>query len=167
MTAEQATQAPGPRSRAASRKRRRMYLVVTSLAVLGLAVALVLTALQDSIRMFYDPTEAIERQIPAGQVFRLGGLVEEGSLERGTDELVYKFRVTDGNETMQVVYRGQVPDLFREGQGVVAEGHLDANGIFIASEVLAKHDENYMPKEVAESLKERGLWQHENEGASE
>ncbi|MFC7048192.1 cytochrome c maturation protein CcmE [Emcibacter nanhaiensis] len=161
MTTQQTGTVQSPRSRAASRKRRRMYLVLSSLAVLGLAVALVLTALGDSIRMFYDPTEVVERQIPAGETFRLGGLVEKGSLERGGDKLLYKFRVTDGNETMQVIYHGQVPDLFREGQGVVAEGHLDENGIFVANEVLAKHDENYMPKEVAESLKERGLWQHE------
>ncbi|WP_321395311.1 cytochrome c maturation protein CcmE [Emcibacter sp.] len=165
MTEQQPSPAQPPRRRAASRKRRRMYLVISSLAVLGLAVGLVLTALQDSIRMFYDPTEVLERQIPAGQDFRLGGLVEEGSLVHGDDELLYKFTVTDGNDSLQVVYRGQVPDLFREGQGVVAEGHLDENGIFIASEVLAKHDENYMPKEVAESLKKRGLWQHEGEGA--
>ena len=161
MTSQQTGTVQGPRSRAASRKRRRMYLVLSSMAVLGLAVALVLTALGDSIRMFHDPTEVTERQIPAGQTFRLGGLVEAGSLERGGDELLYQFRVTDGNETIQVIYRGQVPDLFREGQGVVCEGHLNKDGVFVANEVLAKHDENYMPKEVAESLKERGLWQHE------
>lgn len=166
--ADQKTAKPqSPRSRAATRKRRRMYLVGSSLAVLGLAAALILTALGDSIRMFYDPTEVLERQLAPGKTFRLGGLVEKGSLVRAQDEFLYEFTVTDGNESIRVSFRGQVPDLFREGQGVVAEGHLDDNGLFIADKVLAKHDENYMPKEVADSLKERGLWQHEGEGATQ
>lgn len=150
--------------KAGARKKRRMYLLLTSLAVLGLAVFLVLNALEDSIRLFYDPTEIAEKGISPGQNFRLGGLVAENSFEAlETDGiLINKFTVTDGNETVAVLYEGLLPDLFREGQGVVAEGAMNGSGIFIASEVLAKHDENYMPKEVIDSLKKRGTWQEDD-----
>ena len=147
--------------KAGARKKRRMYLLLTSLAVLGLAVLLVLSALEDSIRLFYDPTEIAEKGIKPGQNFRLGGLVEDDSfvsLETG-GILINKFIVTDGNETVDVIYEGLLPDLFREGQGVVAEGSMNGAGVFVATEVLAKHDENYMPKEVIDSLKKRGEWQ--------
>jgi len=152
-------------TRASLRKRRRMYMVLTSMGLLGLAAFLVFTALGDNIRMFYDPTEVKERNLAAGQNFRLGGLVAKDSLRSPKDldsggAVKYEFVVTDGNETLKVVYEGILPDLFREGQGVVTEGQLNGQGIFVAEKVLAKHDENYMPKEVADSLKERGLWQH-------
>ncbi len=147
--------------KAGARKKRRMYLLLTSLAVLGLAVMLVLSALEDSIRLFYDPTEIAEKGIKPGQNFRLGGLVENDSFEAQETGgiLVNKFTVTDGNETVAVIYEGLLPDLFREGQGVVAEGAMNGTGVFVATEVLAKHDENYMPKEVIDSLKKRGEWQ--------
>tara|TARA_B100001939_G_scaffold346021_2_gene363890 strand:- start:958 stop:1404 length:447 start_codon:yes stop_codon:yes gene_type:complete len=144
-----------------------MILVLSSLLVLGLATMLVILALGDSVRLFYDPTEVKEKQIGPGRPFRLGGLVEEGSFRKGGDELAYSFAITDGNERIEVSYRGLLPDLFREGQGVVAEGELTADGTFRASEVLAKHDENYMPREVADSLKKRGLWQHGADGPEE
>ncbi|WP_339863062.1 cytochrome c maturation protein CcmE [Paremcibacter congregatus] len=147
--------------KAGARKKRRLYLLLTSLAVLGLAVVLVLNALEDNIRLFYDPTEVRERHIAPGKTFRLGGLVEDGSYAREEKDglLINLFTVTDGNESIKVRYEGLLPDLFREGQGVVAEGKLSAEGIFISTEVLAKHDEKYMPKEVTDSLKKRGTWQ--------
>jgi len=148
---------------AGARKRRRLYLLLTSLAVLGLALVLVLNALEDNIRLFYDPTEVVEKNIRVGQSFRLGGLVEGGSYRKREKAggLVNEFIITDGNKTVPVIYEGLLPDLFREGQGVVAEGALNEAGVFMASEVLAKHDENYMPKEVIDSLKKRGQWQHD------
>lgn len=149
--------------KAGARKKRRMYLLLTSLAVLGLAVLLVLNALEDSIRLFYDPTEIVEKGIAPGQDFRLGGLVMDGSFAAHEENniLINKFTITDGNETVAVIYEGLLPDLFREGQGVVAEGAMNGAGVFVATEVLAKHDENYMPKEVIDSLKKRGEWQRE------
>lgn len=147
--------------KAGARKKRRLYLLITSLAILGLAVLLVLSALEDNIRLFYDPTEIVEKGIKPGQNFRLGGLVVEDSYmsEEIHDILVNKFDVTDGNETVSVLYNGLLPDLFREGQGIVAEGAMNGSGVFVATEVLAKHDENYMPVEVIDSLKKRGEWQ--------
>jgi len=142
-----------------TRKRRRMYLLVALLLAFGGATALVLTALDDSVAFFYSPSDLAEKTVPAGQRFRLGGLVEEGSVERSSDRVSVSFRVTDTVRTVPVRYSGLLPDLFREGQGVVAEGSLDASGTFVASQVLAKHDENYMPKEVAEALKKTGQWQ--------
>ncbi|MCF6197302.1 MAG: cytochrome c maturation protein CcmE [Emcibacter sp.] len=152
-----------PATKAGMRKKRRLYLMLTSIAVLGLAVLLVLSALEDSIRLFYDPTEIVEKGIKPGQDFRLGGLVATDSLERHEIKgaMVNKFTVTDGNETVDVTYVGLLPDLFREGQGVVAEGSMNSAGVFVATEVLAKHDENYMPKEVIDSLKKRGEWQRD------
>ncbi len=148
---------------AGARKKRRLYLLLTSLAVFGLAVLLVLNALEDSIRLFYDPTEIVEKAIKPGQDFRLGGLVEADSFhsQEKDGELINHFRVTDGNETVAVTFKGLLPDLFREGQGIVAEGAMNGAGVFVATEVLAKHDENYMPKEVVDSLKKRGEWQRE------
>jgi len=141
-----------------TRKRRRLYLVALLLLTLGGAAALVLTALQDEVTFFYSPSDLAEKTIPAGQRFRLGGLVEEGSVERSADEVQVSFRITDTARTVPVRYSGLLPDLFREGQGVVAEGSLDAGGTFVASQVLAKHDENYMPREVADALKKSGQW---------
>ncbi len=140
-----------------TRKRRRLYIVVAAMTVLGLAAALVLTSFQDSLVFFRSPSDLVENPIPASRTFRLGGLVEEGSYVK--DGVDIRFNVTDLNETVQVQFRGLVPDLFREGQGVVTEGQFDESGVFVASNVLAKHDENYMPPEVADSLKKSGQWQ--------
>jgi cytochrome c-type biogenesis protein CcmE len=142
-----------------TRKRRRLYLVIALVLALGGAAALVLTAFEESIVFFYAPSDLAEQPVAPGRRFRLGGLVEEGSVGRAADGVTITFRVTDTAEAVPVSYRGLLPDLFREGQGVVAEGSLDAGGTFVATEVLAKHDENYMPPEVAEALKERGEWQ--------
>lgn len=139
-------------------KRKRLWLVVGSLAVLGFAATLVLTALNDNIVFFYSPTQMVEKQIPPERRFRMGGLVEAGSVTKSPDGQVTSFRVTDTNKTVGVVYRGLLPDLFREGQGVVAEGSLGSDGVFVAREILAKHDENYMPPEVAKALKDSGQW---------
>jgi cytochrome c-type biogenesis protein CcmE len=140
-----------------TRKQRRLVLIGSGLAVLGVAAALVLTALRDSIVFFNSPTEIVENKIAPGTRVRLGGLVQPNSVVRGEHGLV-RFDVTDGNRTITVAYTGILPDLFREGQGVVTEGALDAAGTFKADSVLAKHDENYMPKEVADSLKKQGHW---------
>ncbi len=137
-----------------TRKQRRSVFIGASLAVLGLAVGLVLYALEDSIVFFYSPSEVVEKNLIPGQRFRLGGLVETGSVVRGESTEV-RFAVTDKAQTIQVVYRGVLPDLFREEQGVIAEGRLDKSGLFIADSVLAKHDENYMPREVYEALKKQ------------
>ena len=145
-------------NRASKRKQKRFYLILTSMTVLVLAVGLVLTALQDSISLFLDPSELVERDLPDGQRIRLGGLVVEDSFRKADDGLTYHFDITDGAETVSVVYKGSLPDLFREGQGVVVEGETNHIGPFVATEVLAKHDENYMPKEVIESLKKRGVY---------
>ena len=140
-----------------TRKQRRLTIIGCSLGVLGLAAALVLNALRDSIVFFSTPTMVSEQHIAPGRRFRLGGLVQPGSLKRG-DNLAITFEVADSNAKLPVFYKGILPDLFREGQGVVAEGALDAAGIFKADTVLAKHDETYMPKEVADALKKQGHW---------
>jgi cytochrome c-type biogenesis protein CcmE len=136
------------------------------LVVLAGATALVLSAFKDSIVFFYSPAEVAEKHIAPGQRFRLGGLVQEGSLKRGPGDRA-EFVVTDNNKTMKVVYEGLLPDLFREKQGVVAEGRLDAQNIFIAEKVLAKHDEKYMPREVADALKKQGKWREGGEAPKE
>ena len=138
-------------------KRKRLWLLLGSLAVLGVAATLVLTALNDNIVFFYSPTQVAEKHPGPERRFRLGGLVEQGSVKKDGQEV--RFVVTDMAKTVPVVYRGLLPDLFREGQGVIAEGSLGADGVFVAREVLAKHDENYMPPEVAKALKESGRWQ--------
>jgi cytochrome c-type biogenesis protein CcmE len=141
-----------------TRKQRRLTMIGCSLAVLGIAAALVLNALRDSIVFFSTPSMVAEKHIEPGRRFRLGGMVEKGSLARGND-LAVSFKVGDGsNVTLPVSYKGILPDLFREGQGVVAEGALDSTGVFRADTVLAKHDETYMPKEVADALKKQGHW---------
>jgi cytochrome c-type biogenesis protein CcmE len=141
-----------------TRKQRRLTMIGCSLAVLGIAAALVLNALRDSIVFFSTPSMVAEKHIQPGRRFRLGGMVEKGSLARGND-LVVSFKVGDGsNVTLPVTYKGILPDLFREGQGVVAEGALDSSGVFRADTVLAKHDETYMPKDVADALKKQGHW---------
>lgn len=142
-----------------TRKRRRLYIVVIGMAILGLAAGLVLMSFEDSLVFFHSPSDLAEKPVPAGRTFRLGGLVEEGSFIKKGVEIT--FRVTDMVESIDVRFRGLVPDLFREGQGVVAEGQMGEDGVFVASNVLAKHDENYMPPEVAESLKKAGQWKAE------
>ncbi|GHD43006.1 cytochrome c-type biogenesis protein CcmE [Thalassobaculum fulvum] len=141
-----------------SRKNRRLALVIGGLAFLGIAVALVLTAFQDSVVFFFSPTDLAAKEIGPDRRVRVGGLVEEGSVTRGPGDGEIRFLVTDGNTTLPIRYVGVLPDLFREGQGVVAQGRL-AGGTFEADEVLAKHDENYMPPEVADALKKQGHWE--------
>jgi len=137
-----------------TRKKRRLYMLMLGLLGLGTATALSLTAFQDNLVFFFSPSDL---QVRAAEVkdrsFRLGGLVEEGSFKRQGDGITVEFRVTDGVNGVPVSYRGQLPDLFREGQGVVTEGKLRPDGVFLAREVLAKHDENYMPPEVTDALK--------------
>ena len=140
-----------------TRKQRRLVLIGSALGVLGVAVALVLGALKDSIVFFNSPTDVVEKHIAPGTRIRLGGLVKEGSFVR-SDNLLVRFDVTDGNATIPVSFQGLLPDLFREGQGIVTEGALDPSGTFKADNVLAKHDETYMPKDVADRLKQQGHW---------
>jgi len=148
-----------------TRKQRRLVLIGASLGVLAVAAALVLNALRDSIVFFSSPTDVAEKHISPGTRMRIGGLVKPGSIERG-DNLLIRFAVTDGKTDIGVHYQGIVPDLFREGQGVVAEGKLEPGGILAADTVLAKHDERYMPREVVDALKKSGRWQEgEAQGA--
>jgi cytochrome c-type biogenesis protein CcmE len=143
-----------------TRKKRRLVLIGSALTVLALAVALVLVALKDAIVFFNSPTDVAEKHIATGSRIRLGGLVKEGSVERG-DNLQVRFEVTDGKNSIRVAYQGLLPDLFREGQGIVTEGTLEGSGLFKADSVLAKHDEKYMPKEVADALKKQGHWKED------
>lgn len=142
-------------------KHRRLSIYLLGLVVLGAAAALVLTALEDNIVFFHSPSDVASGKAPADRTFRLGGLVEVGSVQRGKGTEV-RFAVTDMEHTIPVLYDGILPDLFREEQGVVSEGRLGEDGVFVATEVLAKHDENYMPPEVAEALKASGHWQPED-----
>ena len=145
-----------------TRKQRRLILIGSALGVLALAAVLVLTALRDTIVFFNSPTDIVEKQVQPGTRIRLGGLVKPGTLKRD-DTLSVRFDVTDGNKAVNVAYRGILPDLFREGQGIVAEGALDPAGYFRADTVLAKHDETYMPKDVADALKKQGHWKDDYE----
>ncbi len=147
-----------------TRKRKRLAGIGVIAAVLTLAVSLVLVGLRDEIVFFYTPTEIVQESKAApGQRFRIGGLVKEESLQKqGT---TVSFIITDTNSDLQVNYTGILPDLFKEGQGVVAEGIMNSASVFVADTILAKHDENYMPKEVTDSLKEQGYWQEDNQGS--
>ena len=140
-----------------TRKQRRLSLIGFAGVVLAVAAGLVLYALTDRIVFFNSPSDVIAQKPPSGSRLRLGGLVAEGSVVKGKDGDV-KFAVTDGAATIPVAFRGILPDLFREGQGVVTEGVMAADGSFAADNVLAKHDENYMPREVVEALKNQGRW---------
>jgi cytochrome c-type biogenesis protein CcmE len=140
-----------------TRKQRRLVLIGTGLGVLGVAVALMLNAFRDSIVFFNSPSDIAEKHVGPGTRIRLGGLVKDGSIVRAGD-LRVRFAITDGNSEIAVAYQGVLPDLFREGQGVIAEGALDGGGMFNADTILAKHDETYMPKEVADALKKSGHW---------
>ena len=144
-----------------TRKQRRLTIIGGSLAVLAVAAVLVLNAMRDSIVFFSTPSMVAEKHIAAGRRFRLGGLVQPGSLVHG-DNLAVTFEVADGSAALPVSYKGILPDLFREGQGVVAEGVLDPSGVFRADTVLAKHDENYMPRDLADALKKQGLWNEDH-----
>jgi cytochrome c-type biogenesis protein CcmE len=148
-----------------TRKQRRLILIGGSLGVLGIALALVLSAMRSSIVFFQSPTDVVHEHLAPDTRIRIGGLVKPGSVERGAN-LRISFAVTDGKNDVSVRYQGIVPDLFREGQGVVAEGKLEPGGVFIADTVLAKHDERYMPKEVVDALKKSGRWQEGAEQAA-
>jgi len=145
-----------------TRKQRRLTLIGGSLGVLALAIGLVLYALSGSIVFFNSPTDLAEKKIAPGTAIRLGGIVQPGSVQKGQN-LAIRFEVTDGNRSVPVAFTGILPDLFREGQGVVTEGKVDANGLFVATSVLAKHDEKYVPKEVADALKKQGHFIENNE----
>ncbi|POF32340.1 cytochrome c maturation protein CcmE [Roseibium marinum] len=141
-----------------TRKQRRLTLIGTAGVVLATAFGLIMFALYDELVFFQSPTDIARNTLPSGQRIRLGGLVEDGSVVR-SDNAEVSFRVTDMENTVSVTYKGILPDLFREGQGVVTEGIVRPDGVFVADSVLAKHDENYIPKEVAEALKKQGHWQ--------
>ena len=144
------------------RKHRRLLFLGAGLGALGLAAGLVLSALDDTLVFFHDPSTVSERDFPPDQRLRIGGLVEENSVVRADDGLTVRFTVTDLAHSVPVTYSGILPDLFREGQGVVAEGYLKGD-VFQADEVLAKHDETYMPREVADALKKSGQWKGQAE----
>jgi cytochrome c-type biogenesis protein CcmE len=133
-------------------RRKRLFAVVAILAGAAAATALAMLAFQDNLLYFYSPTQVVAGQAPGARTFRIGGMVTEGSVQRAAGSLEIRFVVTDYQQSIPVRYEGVLPDLFREGQGVVAHGHMTQAGEFVADEVLAKHDENYMPPEVAESL---------------
>lgn len=141
-----------------TRKQRRLALIGTALGVLGVALGLVLYAMRDSIVFFHAPADIQAKGVQPGTRFRLGGLVKEGSIKRGENQQI-AFEVVDAQSSIPVRYQGLLPDLFREGQGVVAEGVLEPSGAFRADTVLARHDETYMPREVADALKAQGHWQ--------
>ncbi len=145
-------------------KRRRMILIGLGMLALAGAAALTLTAFEENLVFFYSPSDLAEREMPPGRPFRLGGLVEEDSLMKRNGGLTVEFRITDLSHSVPVTYRGILPDLFGEGQGVVTDGTLGPDGVFVAREVLAKHDENYMPPEVAQALREAGQWRGEEDG---
>jgi cytochrome c-type biogenesis protein CcmE len=136
-------------------RQKRMVFILVGLVALGLASWLVFNALGNNMSYFYSPTEVIQKKAPKDHLFRLGGMVVKGSVQRGK-ELTVRFAVTDTANVVNVEYTGILPDLFEEGQGVIAQGKLADSGIFVASEVLAKHDENYMPPEVADALEKAG-----------
>lgn len=140
------------------RKHRRLLYVLTGLALLAGAAAIVLSVLSDNLVFFYSPTDLVTQRIPDGRRLRIGGLVADGSVHRSADGKI-TFDVTDRAHEVQIIYSGPLPDLFREGQGVVVEGVREASGTIMASTVLAKHDERYMPPEVVDALKRAGRWQ--------
>ena len=148
------------------KKKRRIQIIIVAFAALALSTGLIGYAMRDGINYFKSPTQIVEDTPPPTQVLRVGGLVEEGSLIRGSGEVI-TFNITDGGASIKASYAGVLPDLFKEGQGTVATGNY-VDGVFQATEILAKHDENYMPKEVVDALKEQGYYQDPNaaEGGS-
>ncbi|MEG1039772.1 MAG: cytochrome c maturation protein CcmE [Pseudomonas sp.] len=137
-------------------RKKRLFIILGLLVGVGIAVGLALSALQQNINLFYTPTQIANGEAPLDTRIRAGGMVEKGSLQRSGDSLDVRFVVTDFNKSVPITYRGILPDLFREGQGIVALGKLNADGVVVADEVLAKHDEKYMPPEVTKALKESG-----------
>jgi cytochrome c-type biogenesis protein CcmE len=134
-------------------RHKRIAAIALGVVALGVVTALVLTAFQENLVFFFTPSQVVAQEAPQGRTFRIGGMVEKGSVRRQADGVTVQFLVTDTAKSIPVTYRGQLPDLFREGKGVVAQGQLGADGVFRANEVLAKHDENYMPPEAAEAVK--------------
>ena len=147
-------------------KRKRLTFVAIGMLLLATAAALFLTAISENIVYFHSPSDIVKMDVAPDRRIRIGGLVEEGSVENDSANAIVRFRVTDLVTAVPVTFKGLLPDLFREGQGVVTEGHL-RDGEFLADEVLAKHDENYMPPEAAEALKQSGQWQHLKESLEE
>ncbi|HKA41178.1 MAG TPA: cytochrome c maturation protein CcmE [Burkholderiales bacterium] len=135
-------------------RHKRIALIAGGLAVLGVAAGLILNAFQSNLVFFFSPTQVLANEVPQGRTFRIGGMVEAGSLKRQSDGLTVRFSVTDTARTVPVVYTGILPDLFKEGKGVVAQGSMGPDGVFHATQVLAKHDENYMPPEAAHALEQ-------------
>jgi len=133
-------------------RHKRIALIVGGLAVIALSAFLVLNAFQSNLVFFFSPTQVAAGEAPKGKAFRIGGLVKAGSIKREADGVTLRFVMTDTEKELTVAYKGILPDLFREGKGAVAQGKLDASGLFVASEVLAKHDENYMPPEAAQAV---------------
>lgn len=146
---------------AQKRKQTRIYAILGMMAVVSLGAFLVFRAFEENILFFVTPSDLVDRELEGNEQFRLGGLVEPGSFIKEEGSLLIRFVVTDGGATIPVEFEGLLPDLFKEGQGVVAEGIINPEGVFIARTILAKHDENYMPAEVAEALKEQGHWKDE------
>ncbi len=134
-------------------RQKRLAMIAVGVAALGIAATLVLNAFEENLVFFFTPSQVAANEAPRARAFRVGGMVEVGSVKRQVDGVTVHFAVTDTAKTIQVVYKGLLPDLFREGKGVVTQGRLSVDGVFVASEVLAKHDENYMPPEAAEALK--------------
>ncbi|HKO44378.1 MAG TPA: cytochrome c maturation protein CcmE [Pyrinomonadaceae bacterium] len=134
------------------RRHKRIAFIVAGLAALGIAAAFVLTAFQSNLVFFFSPTQVADKEAPVDRTFRIGGLVENGTIKRQNDGLTVHFTVTDTAKSIPVVYKGILPDLFKEGKGCVAQGRLGADGVFYADEVLAKHDENYMPPEAGDAI---------------
>ncbi len=143
-------------------RHKKLAMIVSGVTALGVASVLVLNAFQSNLVFFFSPTQVMAKEAPIGKSFRIGGLVEEGSIQREADSIKVRFAVTDTAVSIPVVYTGILPDLFKEGKGVVAQGKIAANGIFEADEVLAKHDENYMPPEAADALEQAGKMQKAN-----
>lgn len=143
-------------------RHKKLAIIVSGVAVLGIAAVLVLNAFQSNLVFFFSPTQVIANEAPVGKRFRIGGLVEEGSVQREPGGVQVKFAVTDTAESIPVVYTGILPDLFKEGKGVVAGGKIGTGGVFEADEVLAKHDENYMPPEAASALEQAEKMKKEN-----
>ncbi len=134
-------------------RQKRFLFIAVAVAALALVVGLVLNALDKNVSLYFTPTQVFNKEAPQGRSFRIGGLVEEGSVKRGTDGLTVNFVITDKHKSISAIYKGILPDLFKEGKGVVAQGKIEADGVMHAEEVLAKHDENYMPPEAADALK--------------
>ncbi|BAN49695.1 cytochrome c maturation protein CcmE [Metapseudomonas resinovorans] len=145
-------------------RKKRLFIILAILAGVGIAVALALSALQQNINLFYTPTQIANGEAPQDTRIRAGGMVEKGSVQRSGDALEVQFVVTDFAKSVTIRYHGILPDLFREGQGIVALGKLNADGVLVADEVLAKHDEKYMPPEVTKALKESGKLPEKKEG---